>query len=164
MQLARVIQAMIGYNGQDVRRIQHLLKVFALAKTIGEAEALEQETQEILEVAAVVHDIGIKISEEKYGKATAKNQEEEGPAEAYKLLKTLGYESQIIERVCYLVGHHHSYDSIVGRDYQILVEADFLVNIDEDHMTRRIIEKIQDRIFKTKTGTDILTSMYLPQR
>mgnify|MGYP000340972515 FL=1 len=33
------------------------------------------------------------------------------------------------ERVAYLIGHHHTYDKIEGMDYQILVEADFLVNI-----------------------------------
>ena len=35
----------------------------------------------------------------------------------------------MIRRVEYLVGHHHTYKDIDGLDYQILVEADFLVNI-----------------------------------
>jgi len=154
---------MILYNGPDALRIQHFLKVYALAKTIGEAEALEQTTQDILEAAAVVHDIGIKISEEKYGKSTGKTQEKEGPAVARKLLEDLGFESSIIKRVCFLVGHHHTYGQIDGWDYQILVEADFLVNIYEDQMKRSAIEKIQTSIFKTKTGTDLLKSMYLPK-
>ena len=36
---------------------------------------------------------------------------------------------RVTERVAYLIGHHHTYDKIEGMDYQILVEADFLVNI-----------------------------------
>jgi len=163
MQLGQLIQAMIDYNGLDIRRIQHFLKVYAFAKTIGEVEALDQRTQEILEVTAVVHDIGIKISEEKYGRSTGKTQEKEGPAEAQKLLEALGYGSQIIARVCFLVGHHHTYNQIEGLDYQILVESDFLVNIDEDQMKRSTIEKIHTNIFKTKTGRGILDSMYLSE-
>lgn len=41
------------------------------------------------------------------------------------MLENLSYDKDIIERVCYLVGHHHTYNSIDGMDYQILVEADF---------------------------------------
>ena len=44
----------------------------------------------------------------------------------------LGFAENVIERVCYLIGHHHTYTGIEGRDYQILVEADFLVNLYED--------------------------------
>lgn len=161
MEISSLIKAMILYNGTDAPRIQHFLKVYAFAKTIGEDETLDQKTREILEVASVVHDIGIKISEAKYGKSTGKTQEKEGPAEAEKLLKDLGYESSLIERVCYLVGHHHTYHQIEGMDYQILVEADFLVNIYEDQMTQSAIEKIRTSIFRTKTGTELLESMYL---
>ena len=42
------------------------LKVYSYAKTIGEMENLDEKMQEILEVTAVLHDIGIKVSEEKY--------------------------------------------------------------------------------------------------
>ena len=104
----------------------------------------------------------LSFSEKKYGQSTGKTQEKEGPKEAYKLLEALGYEPLIIERVCYLVGHHHTYDQIDGLDYQILVETDFLVNIAEDHMKKHNIEKIKTSIFKTKTGIELLESMYLP--
>ena len=86
----------------------------------------------MLESAAVVHDIGIKVCEEKYGSCEGKLQEKEGPGIAGALLSELGYEKQVIERVCYLVGHHHTYTEIVGLDYQIPVETDFLVNLFED--------------------------------
>jgi len=161
MELTPLIKAMIHYNGPDPRRTQHFIKVYAFAKTIGEAEALDKKNQEILEVAAVVHDIGIKISEEKYGKSTGKTQEKEGPVEAEKLLEDLGYDVTLIQRVCFLVGHHHNYHQIAGMDYQILVEADFLVNIYEDQLEQKAIEKIRKNIFKTKTGIGILDSMYL---
>jgi uncharacterized protein len=123
---------MIEYYAGDARRIHHFLKVHSFAKLIGEMEGVTGEELEILEVAALVHDIGIKNSEKKYGYNTGKTQEKEGPPEAEKLLIPLTDDAAFIERVCYLVGHHHTYSNIDGMDYQILVEADFLVNLYED--------------------------------
>ena len=69
------------YYAGDPKRVQHFLKVYEFAKLIGESESLETETMHILRTAAIVHDIGIKISEEKYGSSNGKYQEKEGPAE-----------------------------------------------------------------------------------
>ncbi len=40
--------------------------------------------------------------------------------------------ADVSERVQYLIAHHHTYGNIDEMDYQILVEADFLVNIMEE--------------------------------
>ena len=124
-----ILQKMIEYYAGDPKRIQHFIKVHSFAKMIGESEGLDANTQYILELAAIVHDIGIKTSEEKYGNCNGKLQEQEGPAIARQMLTELSIDKAIIERVCYLVGHHHTYNNIDGIDYQILVEADFLVNM-----------------------------------
>ena len=89
---------------------------------------MDERTLRILEAAAYVHDIGIRNAERKYGKCGGKLQEQEGPIIAQKMLSQLGFENYIVERICFLIGHHHTYDNIDGLDYQILVEADFLVN------------------------------------
>ena len=95
-----------------------------------------RRTQFILEAAALTHDIGIKNGEAKFGagKCSGKTQELEGPPAAAELLAKLGFAPDVCERVCYLIGHHHTYTNIDGMDYQILVEADFLVNFYEDGM------------------------------
>lgn len=147
------------YEGQP-NRIQHFMKVYGYAKMIGELEGLSEEEQDILEAAAVVHDIGIKPSEEKYGDCIGKHQEEEGPAVAEEMLKTLGYEEKLVERVCYLVGHHHTYTNIDGIDYQILVEADFLVNLYENENEESAVKTALERIFKTKSGKKICSLMF----
>ncbi len=158
--IGTLMDAMIEYYGTDVRRIQHFLKVYAFAKAIGEQEGLDEETQELLEAAAVVHDIGIKVSEEKYHSSAGTYQQLEGPPVAKDMLNRLGYEDAFIERVCYLVGHHHTYTNMDGLDYQILVEADFLVNIYEDGMGKKEIESIHSKIFKTKAGTRFCELMF----
>lgn len=157
----KVISAMIEYFGTDVRRINHFLKVFSFAKTIGEEENISAEEQELLEVTAVVHDIGIKVSEQKYNSSSGKYQELEGPAEAEKLLERLGYEEAFIDKVKYLVAHHHTYNNISSLPYQILVEADFIVNLYEESSSVQSIKSVYSKIFKTAAGKKIIEKMYL---
>ena len=84
-----------------------------------------------------------------------------GPAVAKKLLMELGYDESLVERVCYLVGHHHTYTNIDGVDYQILVEADLLVNIYEKMIPTEEVVNIKETIFKTKTGIRLLEELFL---
>lgn len=161
MKSSRLILEMIDYYQGDPKRIQHFLKVYAYAKTIGEQEGLDEQTQYVLETAAITHDIGIKVSEEKYQSSAGKYQEIEGPAVAERMLGKLKYEEKVIERVCYLIGHHHTYDQIDGIDYQILVEADFLVNLAEEQSKCETIKEVRNRIFSTKTGTSMLNKIFL---
>ncbi|WFR60142.1 HD domain-containing protein [Anaerocolumna sp. AGMB13025] len=155
-----VINAMIEYYSGDIKRINHFMKVYGFAKAIGEMENLEETTQEILEVTAAVHDIGIKVSEEKYHSSAGHYQQIEGPAVAEKMLTALGYEKELIDRVCYLIAHHHTYSNMDGLDYQILVEADFLVNLNEDKVSAEGIKKVKENIFKTKTGLSFLNNCF----
>ena len=157
----KIITAMTDYYKGDAKRINHFMKVYAFAKAIGEEEGLDEKTRIILEIAAIVHDIGIKLSEEKYNSSAGKYQELEGPAEAKKLLEGLNINEDVIDRVCYLVGHHHTYRNIDNIDYQILVEADFIVNIYEDNESREAAEKVYDNIFKTETGKRYMRNLFL---
>jgi len=157
---AITIKAMIEYYSKDARRINHFIKVFGFAKTIGNAEGLEPFLQELLEIAAITHDIGIKNSEDKYNSSSGHYQQIEGPPAAAQLLTKLDFEQELIDRVCWLIGHHHTYQNIEGIDYQILVEADFLVNIYEDNMSQESIASVREKIFKTKTGLFLLDSLY----
>ena len=159
--ISLVVKDAISYDLGDPRRINHFLKVFSFAKSIGEIEKLDEKMQYILEIAAVLHDIGIKLSEEKYNSSAGNYQEIEGPPIAEKILLKLGIEEDIIKRVCYLVAHHHRYKEIDNIDYQILIEADFLVNIYEDNIGKEQIKLIRDKYFKTKTGIEFLIKMYL---
>ena len=155
-----LITEMIRYYAGDPKRIQHFLKVYTFAKMIGEKEKLSAGERFILETAAIVHDIGIKPAEEKFGQCGGKLQEQEGPAVAQKLLTDLGYPEKVIARVCYLVGHHHTYLNMDGMDYQILVEADFLVNLFENASTRKVIRSVDTKIFRTAAGRHILHAMF----
>lgn len=158
--LNRLHMAMIEMYDGDPKRIQHLCKVHSYSKMIGEMEDLDDKTLFILETAALTHDIGIRYCEQKYGSSRGKLQEIEGPAIAEKLLGELGFDEEVIDRVCYLIGHHHTYDFIDGMDYQILVEADFLVNLYEDKVSEDAAINAYKNIFKTDTGKKICKEMF----
>lgn len=152
---------MVGYFGCDVRRINHALKVYGFASTICCCENLSEHDIDVTKIAAVLHDIGIPVSEKKYGSCIGKYQELEGPPIAHALLEKLGTEPDTIARVCYLIGNHHTYTKIDGIDFQILVEADFLVNIYEDEMDEKMVKSIKEKYFKTNTGLQLLDSMFV---
>lgn len=153
-------EKMIHFDQGDVDRIQHFIKVHWFAQFLCSREQVDMKTKFITECAALVHDIGILPAERKYGKSTGVLQEKEGPYYAKAMLKELGLQNEEIERICYLVAHHHTYDQIQGMDYQILVEADFLVNFHEDHMEKQAIEKVLKNIFRTKTGIFLYHLIY----
>ena len=147
------------YKG-DAKRIQHFCKVHSYAKLIAETENVDKKCLFTIEAAALTHDIGIHFCEEKYGTCNGKLQEQEGPAIAERLLETLGVEQDISDRVQYLIAHHHTYNNINEIDYQILVEADFLVNIMEEGSSKEAAIKAYQNIFKTSCGKKICREMF----
>lgn len=160
-QLAAVMRAMVAYDHGDARRVQHFVKVHDLAATIGVSEEIDTPTLFVLEVAAILHDIGIHAAEARYGHCNGKAQEELGPAEARQLLAAVGgFTETQTERVCWLIAHHHTYEPITDIDHRILVEADFLVNAYEDRLSQKAIRTFRDKVFRTQTGKELLSQMF----
>jgi hypothetical protein len=98
---------------------------------------------------------------EKYNSSAGHYQQIEGPVVARKILSESGFGTKLIERICFLVANHHTYDNIDGIDYQILIEADFLVNIFEDELSKEKIILIKEKYFKTTSGKNLLDKLYL---
>ncbi len=161
-EISSLILKMTEFFAGDPRRIQHFIKVYTFARVIGRAEGLSINDMYCLDAAAVVHDIGIKPAEGKYGKGHCggKLQEELGPEPARKMLTELDFDENIIDRVCFLIAHHHTYEDVEGIDWQILLEADFLVNAFEDELSREGIVTFRDKVFKTDTGIKLLNDMF----
>ena len=155
-----VYQAMIEYYRGDSHQIQHFAKVHTYSRLIGTLEGLDEETMITLEMAALVHDVGIKAGMEKYGRGNGKIQEELGPAIAEELLTGLGVDPDRVARISYLVGHHHTYTNVEGMDYRILLEADFLVNLHEEKEPIEGILKAYEEIFRTEAGKKIVKTMF----
>ena len=161
MQTAEILKKMVAYSEGNTHDINHLLKVWAYAKTIGELERLDEKTQRILETAAILHDIACPLCREKYGNTNGKYQEQEGMPLAQDFLKDCGLSEDENERIVYLVGHHHTLSNIQGLDYQILIEADYIVNADESQYSLENIRNTCERLFKTTSGKEILKSIFI---
>ncbi len=161
MLIAKATEKMLDFYKGDLHDIDHFLKVWALAKTIGESEGLDAHTQQVLELAAVVHDIACPLCREKYGNTNGKNQELESPPLVDAFLSDLPVSAQDAARVSWLVAHRHTYTDVDGPDHQILLEADFLVNAGESGFAPSAIQNARARLFRTPTGLRLLNSMYL---
>ena len=117
MQIADITKKMIAYSEGNTHDINHFLKVWSFARTIGQLEGLDGRTQEILEAAALLHDIACPLCREKYGNTNGKYQEKEGMPLAEAFLKDCGLSPEDNARIVYLVGHHHTLEDIRGMDY-----------------------------------------------
>ena len=109
----------------------------------------------------MIHDIACPLCREKYGNASGKHQEQESAPLVEAFLEDTGVDEAMKERISYLVCHHHTYEDVDGMDYQILLEADFLVNADESQMSEAAIRHARETFFKTRTGTELLDSIFL---
>lgn len=154
--LIQMIERLKG-NHRDVA---HFLKVYAYAKTIAEKEGLPPETQKTVEIAAIVHDISCPLCREKYGSTDGKLQEKESPALVNEFLQNAGLPPETLDRIVYLVAHHHTLTNVDGIDLQILLEADYLVNADEHGDPETAVRGMLERVFKTDAGSRMLKSIY----
>ena len=160
MLVATAIEKMIDFYKGNRHDINHFLKVWSFAKTIGEKEGLDEDTQKILELTAVVHDIACPLCREKYGNANGKMQEKESAPLVDAFFAELPVEKQKVERIRWLVEHHHTYTDVKSADHQILLEADFLVNAGESHCSQQMIQNFRQRVFRSQAGLRLLDSIF----
>ena len=160
MTIAQLMEKMLAFSEGNLHDIDHLLRVWPYAKTIGELEGLDPETQYVLEAAAIVHDIACPLCREKYGNTHGKHQEEEGALMTRAFLQDTGMRPEQIERVVYLVAHHHTFTGVDGIDYQILLEADYLANASENGYQKEQIEAFLARTVKTASGARLIRSVF----
>jgi len=158
---AAITQKMIDFYAGSLHDIEHFLKVHAYAALIGRLQGLDERTQTTLEIAAIVHDIACPLCRAKYGAAYGDKQEIESEALLRPFLEEFALESDILERVVYLVCHHHTTEGVNGEDYQILLEADFLVNASEQRLSREAVEQFKERVVRTDAAKALFDSIYL---
>ncbi|MCR5795402.1 MAG: phosphohydrolase [Solobacterium sp.] len=160
MKIEEIMVKMIRQAGGNHDDISHFLKVHSFAHTIGLLEGLDARTQYTLEAAAIVHDIACPLCRVKYGNTDGRNQEIESEPLLREFFKDTDIDKDIIERVIFLVTHHHTYTGVDGIDWQILLESDFLVNGHESEKYRNRVQEFRKNIFKTKAGLLLLDKMF----
>ena len=158
--IAQLMEKMIAFSEGNIHDIDHLIRVWAYAKTIGELEGLDQDTQYILEAAAITHDIACPLCRRKYGSTNGKLQEKEGDPLVRDFLSGSGMTEAQISRIAFLVGHHHTFRDIGGMDHQILIEADYIANASENGYSNENISNFMEKIMKTRGGKQLLVDVF----
>jgi hypothetical protein len=141
-----VAKAMKDYYGADEQKIRHFVSVYTLAKTIGELEKLPSETQEFLEIAALLCDIDDENCTP-YDKAR-------------EIMKLQEIDYDIVDRVCFIVEHFTDFDHITGLDHQILLEAHMIVDFKEKGLSRAEIIELSNARFMTNYGRAFLKKAF----
>lgn len=136
--------------------VEHTLKVLQNAEDIMEGENIGKEEKELISIVAILHDIGAVEAQKKYGSIGGAYQEKEGPGVAREILKKVGYDKNI-DRICFIIGNHHTPSKIDGIDFQIQWEADLLENLTvmDKQKEQQKIRKCIEENFKTTTGKKI---------
>ena len=127
---ANIVKLMVEFFGEDMRRIEHALSVLRHAERIMDEQG--DCDPDILVACALLHDVGIRPSEEKLGYNNGKTQEEYGPPVAERLLRSIKFPEEKIQIVKDIVGNHHSKSMFDYPELEILKKADRIVNRDKD--------------------------------
>ena len=156
----RIGLEMKKYFGTDFKRVHHAVKVARFAEQI-----LKMEGGNPLVVmgAAYLHDIGIHEAEKKHGSPSGYDQEMQGPPIAKEILEKLSVQKEMIDEICDIIGHHHSPGEEETLNFQILYEADWLVNLEEEGISkdREKVEGLIGKVFKTVTGKELAEKLCL---
>ena len=158
--IAEMTEKMTDFYEGNRHDVAHFLKVWGWARTIGRLEGLDLRMQALLEMEAVVHDIACPVCREKYGNTAGAHQEAESERVLRPFLEEFNLPPETEERLIRVVSHHHTYTGIDGPDYQILLEADFLVNAYEDQLDADAIRTFRDKVFRTGSGISLLNTHF----
>ncbi len=155
----RIALEMRKVFGTDYKRINHANRVVQFAEEILKGEGGDPA---VVIAASYLHDIGIHEAEKKFKSPAGHYQEIEGPPIARSILEKLGAEKDLIDEVCDIIAHHHSPGKIHTLNFQILWEADCLVNFEEaSNQEPDQVKKTVEATFKTATGRELAKALIL---
>ncbi len=156
----RVAWEMKRYFQRDFKRIGHAGKVARYAEQIAKEEKGDMV---VVLCAAYLHDIGIHEAERKHGSTEARYQEEEGPPIAREILAKLSAPPEIIDEVCDIVGHHHHPRVTETVNFEIVYDADLIVNLEESQAEYPLAEEkltaVLEKSFLTVSGRALAASV-----
>ncbi len=165
----KLIEELKNYFADDQKRIKHSLKVTEFAEQLidqfNQKYPDKKINEQVIIYAAVLHDIGIKNAELKYGSSAGHFQEIEGPPVAREIMETHNIDFEMMDEIAEIIAHHHSPGKVGSNNFKILYDADWLVNLpdvyDLKSKSRNEIEKLIDKVFLSEIGKDLARKLYL---
>lgn len=122
----RITKLLVDFFKNDYKRINHALEVLRVSENI--KSKYKDYDNELVIACALLHDVGIKQSEEELGYNDGRTQELYGPPIVEELLHSIGFPEDKVNKCSEIVGNHHSPSRFDYIELTILKEADKEIN------------------------------------
>ena len=129
---AQITRLLLQHFGDDNRRISHAIEVLCEAEQLLSLPEFAACDREVVVAASLLHDVGIKPSDEELGYNNGKTQEKYGPPVAGRLLASIHFPTAKTEIVKQLIGNHHSPSRYDHPELELLKRADRIVNLRDE--------------------------------
>ena len=149
------------FSSVDISQIPHTLNVAYFTRLIASSENENADRINILETAAMFHDIGCPISKEKYGNSLPVNQEKEGKILTLEMLEGETWMSEKDKTwIAEVVGTHHQLKYAKELNFEPLFDADVIVNTLEGYFSKEKAD-VYIKMISTNTGKELYRNMFL---
>lgn len=159
----KLLKVLELYFGNDTRIVNHTKEVMSFVEKLLEKE---EGDRCIVIPATILHDIGIKAAERKYGSSAPGYQEKEGQIAAREILLEMELKQEDVDEICQIIAHHHSPGKTNTRNFKLVYDADWLVNLrDEVDIKDKVkLRELIDKIFLTNSGKKLAYKVYLQNK
>ena len=142
----------------DVDRMRDIIDEVRnnLPDEVRESKKIVNDREQIMKNARIESESIIQQAEEKARNLTS---EQEIVRRSQQYAAEIVTKAQV-DRVAYLVSHHHTLTDIDGIDYQILIEADYIVNAAESEYSKENIKGFIHKVMKTNSGSMLARQIF----
>lgn len=163
--VTRLHKEVISYFAQtDLTQIEHTETVHNFAQLIARLEKCDEHKQDLIEMSALLHDIGCPNSKLKYGNTNAPNQEKEGKPMAEAMLASYPIPETDKALIAQVVGSHHHLNVLKTLGFEILAEADLIVNLLEGYYSIEQAQHLYEHFVNTESAKELYRHMFLNEK
>lgn len=150
-----LLQEMIRYYSNEPAMLQHILKAHSLSILISDLEGMNEEDQQIVGAASILHEMAQESNQEELDPLAAPV-----PNMARAILAKYSYDPPVADRICYLASNQLKAAETEDQMLQILLESCRLADFYDIPATAETIKAIYDRDFCTETGKTLCQTMF----
>lgn len=150
-----LLQEMIKYYTKEPAVVRHILKAHSLSILISDLEGMNEDDQQIIGAASILHEMALDSSQAEEDPLAAPV-----PDMARAILAKLGYDPQLADRICFLASNKWQAADSDDPMLQILLESCRLAEFHDSPVTNEIIRELYNRDFRTSTGKALCQTMF----
>jgi len=138
----KIFQDVINYFTEtDKSQIPHTVCVVYYTHIISQIEKIPERESLLMEISAILHDVGCPNSKKKFGNTLPHNQETEGallvPIFIDKFINKKVITKKEAEWLTTVVGSHHNHLSAKKYSFEPMADADMIVNNQEGYYNKK---------------------------